>query len=67
MALWGPSYSFLFQILWPPCGNALAIAVFIFRLVAVPRAGLEEEESFIVREFTFMFPSLPISNRQNKQ
>lgn len=40
MALWGPSYSFLFQILWPPCGNALAIAVFIFRLGAVPLAGL---------------------------
>lgn len=59
MAHWGPSYSFLFQILWPPCGNALAIAVFIFRLGAVPLAGLVEE-SFFAREFTFMFPSFPL-------
>lgn len=61
MAHWGPSYSFLFQILWPPCGNALAIAVFIFRLGAVPLAGLGWRKSpFFAREFTFMFPAFPL-------
>lgn len=60
MSHWGPSYSFLFQIPWPPCGNALAVAVFIFRVGAVPLAdaGLEKKESFSAREVTFTFPFL---------
>lgn len=60
MAHWGPSYSFLFQIPWPPCGNAPAVAVFIFRVGAVQFAdtGLEKKESFSARDVTFMFPFL---------